>query len=164
MKPILITLLLIGLIIISGCSGSKNATDSASPTSPSKTNPPLVSPNPVSATHSPTAQHNITDGYWCRNSRARIQEVETEGRQCIQFFPDGTWATGFSPGIPMHKTDDHKCQEQAGQKIRDCDLKWSINSKGQFNTGGEAFTLSGDTIRSDSDYIAIFDWSPSGIP
>jgi hypothetical protein len=154
----IILLLVIVAVLISGCAIGDGERDYAM----SHMTPTDVKSSQI--TPSPTTQHNITDGFWCRNSRARIQEVETEGRQCTQFFPDGTWAIGFSPGIPMHKTDNHKCLEQMGQKNQDCGLKWSINSKGQYDIGGEALTLSGDTLTSDSDVITVFNWSPSGIP
>jgi hypothetical protein len=120
-------------------------------------NSPII-PVTTIPTPTPSIQHQITDGYWCRDTTMNNNGVNTNVKDCFQFFPDGTLARGFYPVESMTKY----CTN-INNVISNC-LKWSINSQGQYIVPGNyVFTLNDNTLTSAGDYPP-FTWSSQGIP
>jgi hypothetical protein len=161
-----LTFLIIGTILMSGCTnpGSTSMTPVATPTPQivyvtvlvTQTPPPTVAITPA-PTPIPAIQHNFTNGFWCRDKTINIGKAPTEVTECYQFFSDGTYKWGYSPGRPMGKS-----QSCSGDPNIKCE--YSINSRGQYEVeGGYAFILSGDTLIDPHD-PPYFKWSSTGIP
>lgn len=105
----------------------------------------------------PTIKHKITDGFWCRQTSVNIDKALTAVVECYQFFSDGTYKWGYSPGWAMGKSPS--CSGDPNVKC-----EYSINSKGQYEIqGGSTFTLSGDTLTNPHDNPP-FILSSTGIP
>lgn len=127
------------------CSISPSQNQPTTPTLLETTSTAIQTPT---QTPIPTIQHKITDGYWCR--------YITNARECFQFFSDGTYAWGYSPGGAMGKS--LSCPGDLNAKC-----EYSFNSKGQYEIqGGRAFILSGDTLFDPHDYPS-YEWSLKGI-
>jgi len=158
--------LIIGTLVISGCTGtgSENAKPVTTPTAQIVYVTVLVTPTPaptVAATRTPTPvptllEHNLTNGFWCRYKTLNIGKAPTDVRECYQFFPDGTFEWGYSPGKPMGKS-----QSCSGDPAAKC--HYSITPAGQYELeGGYTFLLSGDTLTDPHD-PPYFRWSTTGI-
>jgi TM2 domain-containing membrane protein YozV len=105
----------------------------------------------------PTIRHAITEGFWCRKTSINIGKALTDVEECYQFFPDGTFKYGYSPGWPMGKSPS--CSGEWGAKCT-----YSINPSGKYEVqGGYIFTLSGDQLI-DPHNAPYYRWSPNGIP
>jgi hypothetical protein len=104
----------------------------------------------------PTIQPDITEGYWCRKTTMNIGKAPTDVMECYQFFTDGTFQWGYSPGRPMGKSlscwaPDVKCD-------------YSFKANGHYEVeGGYSFTLSGQALYDPLDPPS-YAWSPTGIP
>jgi hypothetical protein len=85
-----------------------------------------------------------------------IGKAPTNVRECYQFFSDGTFNWGYSPGRIMGKSPscwspNVKCE-------------YSLNAKGQYEVqGGYIYTLSGDILIDPHD-PPYFARSSTGIP
>ncbi|MDD1683456.1 MAG: zinc ribbon domain-containing protein [Methanoregula sp.] len=114
----------------------------------------VVTSAPASA---PTTDSKLTDGYWCRNSRINVGKAPADVIECYQFFPDGTYKWGYSPGWPMGKSP-------ACPGSPDIKCTYSLNWKGQIEVaGGLYFTVSGDTLVNPRD-PPYFTRTAAGIP
>ena len=160
-----LTILIIGTLLISGCTntGSTSAKPVATPTAQIVyvTVPVTSIPTPtVAITRAPTPvttiqEHNFTNGFWCRYKTLNIGKAPTDVRECYQFFSDGTFEYGYSPGKPMGKS-----QSCSGDPNAKC--TYSINPAGQYELeGGYTFILSGDTLTDPHD-PPYFTWSSTG--
>lgn len=161
-----LTFLIIGILLISGCTntGSASAKPVATPTAQIVYVTVLVTSTPaptIAITSAPTPvptiqQHNFTNGFWCRYKTLNIGKAPTDVRECYQFFPDGTFEWGYSPGKPMGKS-----QSCSGDPKAKC--TYSITPTGQYELeGGYSFILSGDTLTDPHD-PPYFRWSSTGI-
>lgn len=122
---------------------------------PPTTEPPTTmqtaTPTPI-----PTIRDKITDGFWCRDTTINIGKASTSVRECYQFFSDGTFKWGYTPGYPMGKSPS--CWAPNVQ------CTYSLNAKGQYEvSGGYSYTLSGDTLI-DPHNPPYFKRSSTGIP
>ncbi len=163
MKYLLLILLLGAILVISGCSDkSQDPVVTAALTTPSRASTPVVTtavttiltpePTPVAS-----APRKITDGFWCRDTTINIDKASTDIRECFQFFPDGTYKWGYSPGRAMGKSPS--CPGDPALKCT-----YFLNAKGQYQVmGGYYYTLSGDELIDPHD-PPYFLWSSSGIP
>ena len=168
MKYVLLVVLLVAVLITAGCA-NKNQ-DTGVVHSPATTIVPVstipsTSPAPTVTTTiqtpAPTPvlplQRNITDGYWCRDTTMNIGKAPTEVKECYQFFTDGTYKWGYSPGQSMGKSPS--CPGSPGEKC-----KYSFNAKGMYEVeGGYSYTLSGDYLIDPHD-PPYFIWNAKGIP
>jgi len=116
---------------------------------------------PVSTKPAPTpaaaASRKITDGFWCRDTTMNIGKAPTKVKECYQFFPDGTYKWGYTPGWPMGKS--LSC---SGSKEAQCE--YSINANGKIEVqGGYSYTLSGYQLIDPHD-PPYFTWTATGIP
>jgi hypothetical protein len=122
-----------------------------SPTTALSTTIQTPAPTPV-----PIKNDKITDGFWCRDTTINIGKASTSVRECYQFFTDGTFKWGYTPGYPMGRSPscwspNVKCE-------------YSLNAKGQYEvSGGYFYTLSGDTLIDPHD-LPYFTRSLTGIP
>jgi hypothetical protein len=105
----------------------------------------------------PTIQPKITDGFWCRDKTINIGKTPTDVKECYQFFSDGTYKWGYSPGRPMGKS--LSC---SGDPTAKCE--YSFNSKDQYEVeGGYSYRLADDKLVDPLD-PPFFRWSSTGIP
>ena len=157
---------ILGFLLISGCIDpkAKRTASTATPTSQIVyTSVPIPAQTTVqkkvlfSDTPLPATQHKISDGFWCRETTINIGKAPTNVKECYQFFADGTYKWGYSPGRAMGKS-----QSCSGDPNAKCE--YSSNSKGQYEVqGGYSYTLSGDTLIDPHD-PPYFIWSSKGIP
>ena len=165
MRYLLFLVLLVAMLITAGCTGG-NQKPAVTPTPQVIYVTVLVTPTPTAtpttaATAVPTpatpAQRNITDGFWCRDTTINIGKAPTDVTECYQFFTDGTYKWGYSPGYPMGKS--RSC---SGDPNEPCN--YSLGPDGQYDIeGGYSFTLSGDLLYDPHD-PPYFKWSETGIP
>lgn len=119
-----------------------------------KTTEPVMTPIPSPI---PNTQHEITDGFWCRDTTINIGTAPTGVKECYKFLSDGTYKWGYSPGWPMGKS--LSCSGDPNAKC-----VYSLNSNGKYEVqGGYFYTLSGNTLI-DSHDPPYFKWSSTGIP
>jgi hypothetical protein len=158
-----LTFLIIGTLLISGCTNTGSPKAAATPTpqityvtvrvTPTPTPTVTITPAPTPV---PTILHNFTNGFWCRYKTLNIGKAPTDVRECYKFFSDGTFEYGYSPGKPMGKS-----QSCSGDPNAKC--TYSINPAGQYELeGGYTFILSGDTLTDPHD-PPYFRWSSTGI-
>jgi len=165
-KWIILTIFIVlvtGMCLMSGCIrrpvSSGVAGDPAMPAGPRSTTPVImiITTMETPAPDIPLIQHKITDGFWCRDNSMNVGTALTNVRECYQFFPDGTYKWGYSPGWPMGKSP--RCSGDPNAKC-----EYSVNPEGRYEVqGGYAFTLSGDTLTNPRDNPP-FIWSSTGIP
>jgi hypothetical protein len=159
-----LTFLILGTLLMSGCTGPKS-TGTAPVTTPAPqivyvtvtATPPetTASATPVKTTIT-TIQDKITDGFWCRDTTMNIGKAPTNVRECYQFFTDGTFKWGYSPGRLMGKSPS--CSSP------NVKCEYSFNAKGQYEVqGGYFYTKSGDTLIDPHD-PPYFQRSWTGIP
>jgi|WetSurMetagenome_2_1015567.scaffolds.fasta_scaffold14423_6 hypothetical protein len=168
MKYLLLLFLLVAVLITAGC-GNKNQDTSVVPpqattivtVSAITTTLPLTTVITTVQTSAPTPvpvlQRKITDGFWCRDTTMNIGKAPTDVRECYQFFSDGTYKWGYSPGWPMGKSPS--CSGSADVK---CVYTLNANSKYEVE-GGYSYILSGDNLI-DPHNPPYFIWSSAGIP
>jgi hypothetical protein len=162
-----IVLLCVGFVFITGCTNQTTATGSPSVSEtikPVSVTTTLMSPTITQSitiqtpapTPIPIIRNKITDGFWCRDTTMNIGKAPTNVRECYQFFTDGTFKWGYSPGYPLGKSPS--CWSP------DVNCTYSLNAKGQYEiAGGYSFTLSGD-ILVDPHNQPYFSRSSTGIP
>jgi hypothetical protein len=86
-----------------------------------------------------------------------IGKAPTDVKECYQFFPDGTYKWGYSPGWPMGKS--LSCSGSADAKC-----VYSLNPNGKIEVqGGYSYTVSGDALIDPHD-PPYFIRTASGIP
>jgi len=163
MKYLLFMVLFIVLLTTAGCTGG-NPNSAATqtpvhttvhvPSAPTTTKPTTTAPAP---TPTPLAQRQITDGFWCRDITINIGKAPTDVRECYQFFTDGTYKWGYSPGRPMGKS--LSCSGSPDAKCA-----YSLNANGQYEVeGGYSYNVSGDELIDPHD-PPYYIWSSTGIP
>jgi hypothetical protein len=163
MKYLILTLVLVTALVTMGCVN----TNQAPVTTPARTtalpvSTPVITPVMTTVqTTEPTpelpTERKITDGFWCRDATRNIGKDPTDVRECYQFFTDGTYQWGFSPGRPMGKSLSCSGDPQAK-------CVYSIAANGQYEVqGGYFYTLSGDALIDPHD-PPYFMWSSTGIP
>jgi hypothetical protein len=159
----ILIVLVIGMCLVSGCISRPKASGVAgTPVIPAGPGPvtTVITITPRMGTPAPAApviRHTVTGGFWCRDNLMTVGTALTSVRECYQFFPDGTYKWGYSPGWPMGKSPG--CP---GDPAAECE--YSVNAKGQYEVqGGYAFTLYGDTLTNPRDNPP-FVWSSAGIP
>lgn len=109
------------------------------------------------ATPVPLVSRKITDGFWCRDTTINIGKAPTEVRECYQFFMDGTYKWGYTPGWPMGKS--LSCSGSP-----DAQCEYSLNPNGKIEVqGGYSYTVSGDALIDPHD-PPYFIWTATGIP
>jgi hypothetical protein len=109
------------------------------------------------ATPVPVVSRTITDGFWCRDTTINIGKAPTEVRECYQFFMDGTYKWGYTPGWPMGKS--LSCSGSPDAKCG-----YSLNPNGKIEVqGGYSYTVSGDALIDPHD-PPYFIRSATGIP
>jgi hypothetical protein len=114
---------------------------------------PIPTPIPTPFT---TYAPKITDGFWCRFTTKNIGKDPTDVTECYQFFTDGTFKWGYSPGYPMGKSPS--CWSP------DVKCVYSYNSNGKYEVqGGYSYTLSGINLIDPHD-PPYFVWRATGIP
>jgi uncharacterized lipoprotein NlpE involved in copper resistance len=163
MKYLIFILLLVTALVTTGCV-NKNQDTAIPPTD--TTTLPLSTPEITTAlttiqtpesTPIPPSERKITDGFWCRDTTRNIGKDPTDVRECYQFFTDGTYTWGYSPGRAMGKS--LSCSGDPGAKC-----EYSFNANGQYEVeGGYFYTLSGDALIDPHD-PPYFIWSSTGIP
>jgi hypothetical protein len=169
MKYLPATFLLVILLITSGCvSENKDSAATSVPTSQipitslSATPLTTIISAPVTTvvttipTPTPVQPRKITDGFWCRKTTMNVGNAPTDIEECYQFFTDGTFKWGYSPGKPMGKS--MSCLAP------DVQCKYSLISGNKYEVqGGYFYTLSGDLLIDPHD-LPYFAWSSTGIP
>jgi len=166
MKFLLFIVLLVAVLVTSGCVEEKPIPD-VTPTPQIIYVTVLVTPDTPVTTVTPVsmvtlipdtpAERKITDGYWCRDTTMNIGTAPTKVTECYQFFPDGTYKWGYSPGWPMGKS--RSCSGDPNVKCT-----YTFNAKSQYEVqGGYSYTLSGDSLI-DAHDPPYFSWSALGIP
>jgi hypothetical protein len=165
MKYLYLIIVLVALAITAGCSGGKQ-NPAVTPTPQIVYVTVLVTPSTTVSTPAtsipvptpvPITERKITDGFWCRDTTMNIGKDPTDITECYQFFPDGTFKWGYSPGWPMGKS--RSCSGSTNVKC-----EYSLNSKGQYEVqGGYFYTLTGDSLVDPHD-PPYFRWSSTGIP
>jgi hypothetical protein len=160
-------LLCVGIVFTMGCINQTTPTGSPSvsetiwsvPVTTTLLSPTITqsitiqtpAPTPI-----PIVRDKITDGFWCRDTTMNLGKAPTNVRECYQFFTDGTFKWGYSPGYPMGKLPS--CWSP------DVNCTYSLNAKGQYEiSGGYSYTLSGD-ILVDPHNQPCFSRSSTGIP
>lgn len=162
-----IVLLCVAFVFAAGCSGQTAppvSTPVPATTMPVPVATTLLHPATVPATTMqtpvpspiPIIKDKITDGFWCRDTTMNLGKAPTDVRECYQFFPDGTFKYGYSPGRLMGKSPS--C---SSPNIK---CEYSLNAKGQYEVqGGYFYTLSGDLLIDPHD-PPYFIRSSTGIP
>jgi hypothetical protein len=163
MKYLLFILLLVTALVTTGCVNNNQDTGiTPAQTTPSDLSTPAITtavttiqtpaPTPV-----PLAERKITDGFWCRETTMNIGKAPTDVKECYQFFSDGTYKWGYSPGWTMGKS-------LSCSGAQDAKCEYSFNAKGHYEVqGGYSYMLSGDTLIDPHD-PPYFQWTPAGIP
>jgi hypothetical protein len=166
MKYLHFIILLMAVVISAGCTGGNQnpvvtptpqivyvtVLGTPSPTTMMTTKTPVPTATPI-----PVSELKITDGFWCRDTTRNIGKDPTTVRECYQFFTDGTYKWGYSPGWPMGKSAS--CPGDPSAKCT-----YSIGPTGKYEVeGGYSFILSGDTIVDPHD-PPHFTWTSTGIP
>jgi hypothetical protein len=168
MHSVLVTVLICATFVFTcGCTG-QTAPSGSPPVSETPTRvvvtttvlPPATALPTTIQTPAPTPlpakQDKITDGFWCRDTTRNIGKASTSVRECYKFFPDGTFAWGYSPGKVMGKSPS--CWAP------DVNCTYSLTANGQYEiSGGYFFTLSGDFLVDPHDQ-PYFSRSFTGIP
>jgi hypothetical protein len=170
MRKILLLSLFLLMAIFLTCAGCTQVQqNSGAPTSQPTPSPtdlitivttiPTAEPATIS-TPAPTplgpGERDITDGFWCRDTTMNIGTAPTKITECYQFFSDGTFKWGYSPGWPMGKSKSCSAPNVV--------CKYSLNSNGKYEVqGGYFYTLSGDLLIDPHD-TPYFAWSSKGIP
>jgi hypothetical protein len=135
------------------CSVSTQRTQTTSPTPVTTRITTIRTPYPTPV---PTYAPKITDGFWCRFTTKNIGKDPTDVTECYQFFTDGTFKWGYSPGYPMGKSPS--CWSP------DVKCVYSYNSNGKYEVqGGYSYTLSGINLIDPHD-PPYFVWRATGIP
>jgi hypothetical protein len=166
MKHLLLLFFLIVVLITAGC-GNKNQDTVVVPSHtttivPALTNTPTppvttVTMSTPAPTPVPVLQRKITEGFWCRDTTINIGKKPTAVTECYQFFTDGTYKWGYSPGHAMGKSSS--CSGSADVKCA-----YTLNPDGKYEVeGGYSYTLSGDNLIDPHD-PPYFIWSSTGIP
>jgi hypothetical protein len=123
---------------------------------PVKTLPVITIQTPVTATL-PVAERSITEGFWCRDTTMNIGKAPTVVRECYQFFADGTYKWGYSPGQALGKSSS--C---SGDPRVQC--AYSLNANGRYEVeGGYFYTRAGNALIDPHD-PPYFIWTATGIP
>jgi hypothetical protein len=116
--------------------------------------PPSTAPAPASV---PAPARKITDGFWCRDTTINIGKAPTSVKECYQFFVDGTYKWGYTPGWPMGKS--LSCSGSP-----DVQCEYSLRPDGKIEVqGGYSYTVSGDALIDPHD-PPYFIWTATGIP
>jgi hypothetical protein len=168
MKHLLIICLLVAVLITAGCGNKTQDTAAQSPekatTVPVSTLPPTPPPTTIITTPPATTpapalplQRKITDGYWCRDTTINIGKAPTNVKECYQFFEDGTFKWGYSPGMTMGRSPS--CSAEMNAK---CTYVLGPNGKYEVQ-GGYQYTLSGDALIDPHD-PPYFIYTATGIP
>jgi hypothetical protein len=168
MKYILLVFLLVAVLVTAGCANKTTNTGvvpspattgvpaSAIPSTPPPTTVITTTQTPA-PTPEPVRERQVTDGFWCRETTINIGKAPTDVTECYQFFDDGTYKWGYSPGQLMGKSPS--CSGASGEKCR-----YSLNAKGKYEVeGGYSYTLSGDYLIDTHD-PPYFIWREKGIP
>jgi hypothetical protein len=168
MKYLLLLFLLAAVLLTAGC-GNTNKDTGAVPSPatsgiPVPTLPPTSPPAAVITTTAPPAptqalpvQREITDGYWCRDTTMNIGKAPTNVKECYQFFEDGTYKWGYSPGKLMGRSPS--CSAEYNAKCR-----YVLGSNGKYEVeGGYSYKLSGDELVDPHD-PPYFIYTGTGIP
>lgn len=172
MKYLLVTLFLVALLITAaGCANKEDAgsvpsrtitkTPVPTPTQTPKTTKTTIMVTTKTKTTVPTpvqtVQPGISEGFWCRETTMNIGKAPTEVTECFQFFDDGTYKWGYSPGKPMGKSPS--CSADPNEKC-----KYSLNAQGRYEVeGGYSYTLTGVNLIDPHD-PPYFLWRETGIP
>jgi len=162
--PVFVIMLLCGAVVFTtGCTGQ--TTPPGSTSVPGTTTSVLVTttlltpdtaPATTAQTPTPKMQDKITDGFWCRDTTMNIGKAPTNVKECYQFFDDGTFRWGYSPGWLMGKSPS--CPAP------DAKCGYTLNPDGRYEVqGGYFYTLSGDTLIDPHD-PPYFTRSSTGIP
>jgi hypothetical protein len=175
MKYHLVTLFLVALLITAAGCANKGDTGSDPSNTISKT--PTMTKTPVPAkttavkttktvitknqttvpTPVVTIQANLTEGFWCRDTTVNIGKAPTEVTECYQFFDDGTYKWGYSPGKAMGKSAS--CSQAPSEPCR-----YSLNANGKYEVeGGYSYKLVGVNLIDPHD-PPYFVWTTTGIP
>jgi hypothetical protein len=162
MNYLLFILVLVTALVATGCVNSNQYTGTPAQPTPLNLSTPAITtavttiqtpaPTPV-----PLAERKITDGFWCRDTTMNRGKAPTDVKECYQFFSDGTYKWGYSPGWAMGKS-------LSCSGAQDAKCEYSFNAKGYYEVqGGYSYTLSGDTLIDPHD-PPYFQWTPAGIP
>jgi hypothetical protein len=106
-------------------------------------------------TITPTFQHKITDGYWCKVQRMNVSGVGTNVNRCLQFLPDGSYKIGYSiddgtMGYAIEKCDNppYECKH----------AQWIVNSNGDVE-----FVSTSETLTPYGEYLGGYKWTKTGL-
>lgn len=166
MKHLLLIFFLIAVLATAGCS-NKDQNTGVTPGSTTIVPVPTITTAPPTTvvtttatpvpTPTPVVPRKITDGYWCRETTMNIGKDPTDIRECYQFFEDGSFKWGYTPGWPMGKS--RSCSGSPADKCT-----YSLSSNGKYEIqGGYFYTLSGDYLI-DAHDPPYFIWTETGIP
>ena len=168
MKYFLLVVLLVAVLITAGCANKNQNTSGVPPQTTTivpvstllSTPPPATvittTPTPNSTPALPL-QRKITDGFWCRDTTMNIGKAPTEVKECYQFFDDGTFKWGYSPGELMGRSPS--CSAEMDAKCT-----YVLGSNGKYEVqGGYFYTLSGDALIDPHD-PPYFIYTATGIP
>ena len=105
----------------------------------------------------PADRHPFTEGFWCRDVALYDSGVRSMTRECYQFYPDGTYATGFT-----HTSRGMVKSWNCATKTDCSSSKWTALPGDRYQVFEGTFTWYGDRI-----YLYPFDatflWSPAGV-
>jgi hypothetical protein len=166
MKYFLLVVLLAAVLITAGCANQNQNTSGVPPrtttivpvsTLPSTPPPATVITTTPTPTPALPLQRKITDGFWCRDTTMNIGKAPTEVKECYQFFDDGTFKWGYSPGELMGRSTS--CSAEMNAKCT-----YVLGSNGKYEVqGGYFYTLSGDALIDPHD-PPYFIYTATGIP
>ena len=169
MKHLLFLFFLLAALVTAGCSDKdqgvsvvppqetttvpvKTTTEAPQTTKTVITTTQVTAPTPVKI-----VEPNITEGFWCRDTTINIEKANTRVTECYQFFDDGTYKWGYSPGQLLGKSPS--CSGAPNEKC-----KYSLNAQGKYEVeGGYSYKLDGVYLIDPHD-PPYFVWTETGIP
>lgn len=169
MKHLLVIVLLVVFLFAAGCGNKSQDTVvtpsevttkvpvKASTKEPQTTKTVITKTQTTAPTPVKIIEPNITGGFWCRDTTINIEKASTRVTECFQFFDDGTYKWGYSPGKPMGKSPS--CSGAPNEKC-----KYSLNAQGKYEVeGGYSYKLDGVYLIDPHD-PPYFIWTETGIP